>query len=698
MLRSVRPVALIVLSAFAMLMAPMAQSLSPAPPTSGWPVHGGSNLEQRFSTLNRINDNNVAGLKLAAWLDLDTNRGQEATPIVIDGVMYVSTAWSKVYALDAVTGRKLWHYDPEVPGRKAFDGCCDIVNRGVAVTGGRLFFGTFDGRLIALDAKTGKKIWSVQTTDTTKPYTITGAPRVFGNKVVIGNGGAEFGVRGYVSAYDQTTGRKLWRFYTVPGDPKAGPDGEASDDVLKSAALPTWNGKWYEYGGGGTVWDAIVYDPELDNLYIGVGNGSPWNHQIRSDGKGDNLFLSSVVALDPETGKYKWHYQETPGESWDFTATQNIILATVKIDGQDRKVLMHAPKNGFFYMIDRTSGKLLSANNFVPTNWATGIDMATGRPIENPDARYRDKMAVLFPSALGAHSWHPMAYSPLTGLVYIPAHSFIMAYATDKNFKYYPGLENMGTDQALMQPPDDPVELKKATADFGGKLIAWNPLTQKQVWSMPHDGVQNGGVLATAGNLVFQGTGSGRFEARRADTGKLLWSYATQTGVIAAPVTYQVKGVQYVAVMAGYGGAYGIGVAADKAIVRPNGRVLIFKLGGAAKLPPVKGALGPLNPPTESFTKKQIDEGRFLFTDQCGRCHGHGAQSAGVLPDLRRSSALTDAATWKAITIDGALEPLGMISFRKWYSPEQMESVRAYVAHKARIAADYEAKAKVKVK
>ena len=693
MLRNARPAAAIIILGLALLLAPIANGRSLKTGRTDWPVHGGTNLEQRFSPLASINTANIGKLTLAAWLDLDTNRGQEATPIVVDGVMYVSTAWSKVYALNAVTGKQLWRYDPEVPGRKAFDGCCDIVSRGVAVKDGRVFLGAFDGRLIALDAKTGKPIWSVQTTDTSRPYTITGAPRVFGDKVVIGNGGAEFGVRGFVTAYDQATGRKIWRFYTVPGDPNGEPDGEVSDDILKTAAMPTWFGKWWEVGGGGTVWDAIVYDPELNNLYLGVGNGSPWNHQIRSDGKGDNLFLSSVVAVDPETGRYKWYYQETPGETWDFTSTQNIILADVKIDGQDRKVLMHAPKNGFFYVIDRTTGKLISGKNFVPMNWATGIDMATGRPIENPEARYLDgKAALVYPTALGGHSWHPMAYSPQTGLVYIPAHDFPMSYATDKTFKYIPGLENMGTDQNLMIPPDDPEELKRATASFGGKLIAWNPLAQKQAWSVPHETVTNGGVLATAGNLIFQGTGSGFFQARNAATGKLLWNFPAQSGPIAGPVTYTVNGIQYVAVMAGYGGAYGIGVAADQAQARPNGRVLIFRLGGKAKLPAFRKALASYNVLNENFTKKQADEGRFIFTDQCARCHGHGAQSAGVTPDLRRSAALGDAATWKAITIDGALEPLGMISFRTWYSPEQMESVRAYVALKAKIAADRDAR------
>ncbi len=684
MVRAKPALAAALMAAAGLLMAPMAASEGPKTGLD-WAVHGGTDQEQRFSPLARINAANVAKLGLAWSFGIDTSRGQEATPIVVGGVMYFTSAWSKLFAVDARTGKELWRYDPEIAGRKGFDACCDVVNRGVAVSGGKVFLGALDGRLIALDAKTGKVAWEVQTTDPAKPYTITGAPRVFNGKVVIGNGGAEYGVRGYVTAYDQATGKQLWRFYTVPGDPKAGPDGAASDPVMAKATA-TWNGKWYDYGGGGTVWDAIVYDPELNQLYLGVGNGSPWNHKIRSDGKGDNLFLSSVLALDADTGAYKWHYQETPGESWDFTATQPIMLATLKIGGQDRKVLMQAPKNGFFYVVDRTSGKLISAKNFVPMSWATGVDMATGRPIENPDARYPGKNFVMYPSALGAHSWHPMAYSPKTGLVYLPAHIFAMVYGDDKTFKYRPGNWNTGITDDNAVPPDDPETLKKATASFEGRLIAWDPVAQKEVWSVRHENVQNGGVLATAGDLVFQGTADAQFQARDPSTGKLLWSFPTQTGIIAAPISYELDGVQYVAVLSGYGAAYSLGQGADKTIARPDGRMLVFKLGGKAKLPAFTGTLAPFNPPKESFSKEQVDRGRMGFIGSCYRCHGAGAQSAGVLPDLRRSAALSDRELWKAIVIDGALEPRGMASFRQWLSPEQAEDIRAYVALKSSIA------------
>ena len=531
-----------------------------------WPLHGGTALEQRFSPLDQIDETNVATLGLAWSAGFDTARGQEATPIMVDGVLYVSTAWSKLYAYDAVTGRQLWRHDPQVPGRFGYSACCDVVNRGVAVAGGRVFIGTIDGRLEALDSRSGKLIWSVQTTDQSKPYTVTGAPRVFGNKVVIGNGGADLGVRGYVTAYDQATGKQLWRFYTVPGDPSGPPDNAASDAVLKDKALPGWFGKWHQYGGGGTVWDAIVHDSEFDALYIGVGNGSPWNRHVRSDGKGENLFLSSIVALDPETGAYKWHYQVNPGESWDYTATQPIMLATLKIEGQDRKVLMQAPKNGFFYVIDRATGKLISAKNFVPVNWATEIDMTTGRPIEARNARYDEGPFTAIPGPVGGHGWAPMAYSPQTGLAYIPAIHTSFTYADEATFLHRPGAWNMGI--AMVGPPEKPTAINglrpaDARPDNSSELIAWDPVAQKPRWSVRYPSYPAGGVLATAGNLIFHGTETGQFKAYRASDGKPLWTAEAGTGVAAGPVSYRIGGVQYVAVAAGSGGSGALSLPAE---------------------------------------------------------------------------------------------------------------------------------------
>lgn len=659
--------------------------LNAAAEPQNWLTHGGTYLEQRFSPLDQISADTVGRLRLAWFYDLDTNRGQEATPIVVDGVMYTTSAWSKVYALDAATGKELWTYDPQVPGEVGFKACCDVVNRGVAVYDGKVYFGTLDGRLIALDAKTGKPMWSQITVDQSKPYTITGAPRIVKGKVVIGNGGGEYGVRGYVSAYEAKTGMLVWRFYTVPGKPGTN-DNAASDPVLRKAAA-TWNGRWYEYGGGGTVWDAIVFDPELDQLYIGVGNGSPWNHRVRSDGKGDNLFLSSVVALDPDTGRYKWHYQGTPGETWDFTQTQPIILADLTLYGRQRKVLMQAPKNGFFYVIDRTNGKLISARNFVPTTWATAVDMKTGRPIEADNARFQKGPFLAAPSALGAHNWHPMAFSPKTGLVYIPAQEVPYAYVEDAAFKYRAGAWNVAVDTIKGGIPDDRAQRKAIRAMLKGHLLAWDPAGQKEVWRVQYDGPWNGGILATGGNLVFQGNAKGQFQAFRADNGRQLWGFDAQTGVIAGPIAYRVGNTQFVVVMAGYGGAYPLTTAfEDKPRPAQNGRILAFTLDGSAKLPPFNPPqFAPANPPAETWPATVVAEGKAQYYQNCGVCHGEATVSSGVLPDLRRSGALADKALWRRVVIEGQLKDRGMASFAKYLTPSEAESIRAYVASEARL-------------
>ncbi|WP_333568712.1 PQQ-dependent dehydrogenase, methanol/ethanol family, partial [Sphingorhabdus sp.] len=436
---------------------------SAASETQNWLTYGGTYEEQRYSGLEEINAETASSLGLEWSHEFDTARGLEATPLVADGVIYTTTAWSKVHALDATTGKLLWKYDPEVPGETGFKACCDVVNRGAAIYNGKVYSGTLDGRLIALDAKTGKLVWSVVTVDQSKPYTITGAPRIVKGRVLIGNGGGEYGVRGYVSAYDAETGKQAWRFYTVPPAKGAKPDGAASDEVI-AKMQDTWDGDYAKFGGGGTVWDAIVYDRDFNQVLIGVGNGSPWDHRIRSNGKGDNLFLSSVVALDADTGKYKWHYQGNPAETWDFTQTQPIILASLKIDGADRKVMMQAPKNGFFYVIDRSNGKLVSAKNFVPQNWTSGVDMKTGRPIEMPGARYENGPFVANPSGHGAHNWQPMAFSPKTNLVYIPAQEVPMAYQSDAPFVGREGGWNLGVNLAINTLPDDEAGLKAIRA------------------------------------------------------------------------------------------------------------------------------------------------------------------------------------------------------------------------------------------
>jgi alcohol dehydrogenase (cytochrome c)/quinohemoprotein ethanol dehydrogenase len=659
-----------------------------------WMSHGRTYGEQRFSPLTQINRESVGGRLALAWFaDLDTHRGQEATPLVADGVLYVSTAWSRVKAYDAATGKPLWSYDPEVPGEWAVNACCDVVNRGVALWEGKVFVGSIDGRLIALDAATGAELWDVNTIDRTKPYTITGAPRVVKGKVLIGNGGAEFGVRGYVSAYDASTGELAWRFYTVPGEPAKG----FEHPILEKAAA-TWSGEWWALGGGGTVWDSMAYDPDLDLLYIGVGNGSPWNHQIRSEGTGDNLFLASIVALDPDDGSYVWHYQTTPGETWDHTATQHIVVADLTIGGAARRVVMQAPKNGFFYVLDAKTGELISAQPFTEISWATHVDMATGRPVETPQARfYRTGQPFLSKqNPNGAHTWHPMSFSPETGLVYIPVHMQDFTFNHEPEFAPSPMTTNLGIRRGA-QSPDPAVRAaaaKAILASSGGRLVAWDPIAQREVWRAEREGAANGGVLSTAGGLVFQGTGKGQFLALDAMSGKPLWSAETQTGVIAAPITYEIGGVQYVAVMVGTGGSWAM--AGDEANMKGNdlpniSRLLVYALDGAATLPPPPSRpVRQLASPPATASATTVARGEAVFGTYCGRCHGRaGAANFGILPDLRYSATLASNQAWAGVVLGGQLAANGMASFASVVDAADAEAVRAYViaqAHAARQA------------
>ena len=638
-----------------------------------WMSTGRTYDEQRFSPLKSIDASNIKELSLTGYYDIPTHMGQEATPIVVDGVMYIATDWSIVKALDAQTGKLLWSFDPEVK-RALVNGCCGGVNRGVAVWRGKVFVGALDGRLIALDAATGKPFWQTVTVDQKKPYTITGAPRIVKGRVLIGNGGAEMGVRGYVSAYDADNGKMLWRFYTVPGRP-GHKDGAASDKALHDRADSTWYGNYWKYGGGGTVWDSMAYDSKLDLLYIGTGNGSPWNQRIRSQGHGDYLFLSSIVALRPDTGEYVWHYQTTPGESWDFTATQHMILADLKIDGRMRQVLMQAPKNGYFYVLDRATGELLSAKPFVPMTWSTGFDMKTGRPIENPDSRFYNtgKPFLIAPSGLGAHSWEPMSYSPQTGLVYIPVQQLPVAYV-DGDRHFGPQKFNLGVEFAFVATPPELAVM--------GWLAAWDPVAGKEIWRAPHPVPTNGGLLSTAGGLVFQGDAQGMFTAYAADNGNKLWSFEAQTGIVAGPMSYTVGNEQYVAVLAGWGGNLPMLGGARLGAIGTN-RVLIFKLGGTATLPAkAEEVAGPLNPPAQAQMPARIKQGAADYASYCSRCHGFSAISGGNTPDLRHRPMLMGDA-WLKVVRDGVLANSGMAGFGSVLNRNQIEAIRAYVISEA---------------
>jgi PQQ-dependent dehydrogenase (methanol/ethanol family) len=647
-----------------------------------WLAHGRTWSEQRYSPLDQINESNVAELRLAWYVDLDTNRGQEATPIVVDGVMYSTSAWSKVQAVDAKSGRLLWQYDPEVPGIWDVRACCGVQNRGVAVWKGRVYSGTLDGRLLALDAETGKLVWEINTTDQEKSYTITGAPRIIGDKLVIGNGGAEYGVRGYVTAYDLETGEQHWRFYTVPGNPADGFENEAME-----TAAATWTGEWWENGGGGTAWDSFAYDPDLNLVYIGTGNGSPWSRAIRSPGGGDNLFLASIVAVNADSGEYVWHYQTVPGDTWDYTAVQHMVLADLEIDGRERKVIMQAPKNGFFYVIDRVTGELISAQNIMPVNWATHIDLDTGRPVETLDARYDETLAAkkITPGPMGAHNWQPTSYNPGTGLVYIPVRQSPQIYMLDEEFETKPIGMNLGIN--FWDPPGELIDLPaEYMPEFQGQLLAWDPVAQKEAWRVPHVSFDSGGVLSTRGNLVFQGTAEGELVAYHAASGERLWSAATQTGVLAPPVTFSVDGEQHIAVVAGWGSAaanfLGVVLNADGS-KRNVSRILAYKLGGDAELPPLPELPTPPSPQDDFGSEEQVTAGAGLYMRYCAVCHGVAAVSGGALPDLRHSAMTASAEAFRSIVLEGAYLDKGMASFAEVLTVEDAETIRAFIVNQA---------------
>ncbi|RIL05608.1 MAG: PQQ-dependent dehydrogenase, methanol/ethanol family [Proteobacteria bacterium] len=643
-----------------------------------WLTHGRTYDEQRHSPLAQIHEANAAQLGLAWSIELGTNRGVEATPIAVDGVLFATGPWSVAYAIDARSGKLLWTHDPQVPRRYGRIACCDVVNRGVAVYEGKVFLGTLDGRLLALDAATGAKRWEVLTVDPARAYTITGAPRVVEGRVLIGNGGAELGVRGYVSAYDPDDGSLVWRFYTVPGNPA-----KPFESAALAKAAKTWSGDWWKAGGGGTVWDSMAYDPELGLVYVGVGNGSPWSHQHRSDGKGDNLFLSSIVALRAATGEYVWHFQTTPADDWDYTATQHMILATLEIGGRPRKVIMQAPKNGFFYVLDRETGEFLSANNYVEVTWASGVHSKTGRPYRSDLGDYSKRMRMVSPSPLGGHNWQPMSFDPKTGLVFFPAHELPGAYSLQKAFEYRDRSWNTGTGfEANLKVPDG------WSAAVKGRLIAWDPRRQREVWRAEYKSAWNGGVLTTAGGLVFEGTADGRFVAYRAKDGERLWESPAGTGIVAAPITYLVDGEQYVTVMAGWGGAFPLayGEAAARAEVASVGRVLTYKLGGTAQLPPPERAFdrSPIPPPPlqVKVTSKELRRGGLLYHEWCAVCHGLKAVSGGVVPDLRRATAETHAG-FADIVVGGLREEKGMPSFADVLSHDDTRLIQAYLLRRA---------------
>ena len=639
-----------------------------------WLAVGRTYDEQRFSPLTQINTDNVSRLGLAWYQDLDTNRGQEASPIVVDGVLYVTSAWSKLFAFDAKSGKLLWKFDPHVPGETGIKGCCDVVNRGVAAWDGRIYLGAYDGRLIALDAKSGKQVWSVQTTDPARYYTITGAPRIANGKVFIGNAGSEIGVRGYVSAYDAKTGRLLWRFFTMPGNPAQ----PYENDAMRRAAR-TWTGDLYWKFGGATAWDGMVYDPETNLLYFGTANGTPWVAEVRSPGGGDNLYINSIIAVHADTGEYAWHYQETPAGSWDFDATSPLMLADLTMDGAQHRVLMQASKNGFYYALDAATGQLLRAQNFTTVTWATGVDMQTGRPVEVPAARFgkTGRAVVVQPGGQGAHSWHPMSFSRRTGLLYTPMVETSTAFAPNPDYVPREGVGNAGTGRA---PPNVYEGLQDVPRTSRAWLIAWDPVAAREVWRSELRGTVASGVLTTAGGLVFQGAQKGEFSAYRDTDGEKLWSADPQTGVVAAPISYEIDGEQYIAQLAGYG--------TRDYYAGNNSRLLVYKLDGKKKLPPPVPPPPPreLNPPPAFGTPAQLARGEAIYNENCTMCHDTAYGNRGLFPDLRYSRMINSAEAFRSVVIDGTLQPRGMVSFKSRFGAEDAEAVRAYITQRARAA------------
>jgi quinohemoprotein ethanol dehydrogenase len=662
-------------------------SAAPTDPTPGtldagnWPGFGRVDDAQHYSPLNQINDGNVSRLGLAWAFDIPGVVLAVSTPLEVDGVLYFAVGYSVVRAVDAATGRLLWSYDPEVAkvaGEKLRKGW---GIRGIAYSNHRVFVGTQDGRLIAINARDGKPMWSVMTISKDDKRYITGPPLTFKDKVLIGHAGADVGaVRGYATAYDAQTGRQAWRFYAVPGDPKKG----FENDAMRMAAK-TWTGEWWKFGGGGTIWNSMTYDPQLNRVYLGTGNGAPWNQKIRSPGGGDNLFLCSIVAVDADTGKYLWHYQINPGETWDYTADMDIELATLEIGGKAHRVLMEAPKNGFFYVIDRDSGKLLSAEKFVQATWADKIDLETGRPVEAPNARYRSGETTISPAGTGGHNWQPMSFNPLTGLVYIPAMDR-PGYYNDKgidfpHWKPEPGMvPNPGINYGLGGG---------IPRDAGsGFLLAWDPVRQRAAWRVPSAAIWNGGTATTAGNLVFQGGADGKFSAYAADSGKSLWSFDAETGVIGAPISYEVDGRQYVSVIAGYGGA-GAAFGGRSAQFgwdarTQQRRVLTFALDGDARLPPAPAfhRTVPVDDATFIADAAAEERGGIAYGKNCMFCHGPAGISGGMAPDLRESAVILSAPAFKSIVHAGALLTNGMPQFEE-LSDRELEDTRSYLRARA---------------
>ena len=670
-----RVVLAMLMASAALTAAPIARGKEPPPPGRDWYAFGGDDSQDRFSPLSKVNADNIGQLGLAWSYDIDAFDAYTA-PLKVGGVVYFAAGHSVIHALDARTGKLLWQYDPKVAEQPEarVRARAGWGVRGIAYANGNIYTGTREGRLIAVNARTGKLVWSSWTLDEAPGAYITGPPFIAGDNVVIGFGGADYSpVRGYVTAYNLKTGKQAWRFYIVPGDPAKGFENKAME-----AAAKTWTGEWWKFGGGGAVYHAMAYDAKYDRVYLGTGNGFPWNQKIRSPGGGDNLYLSSILALDAKSGDYAWHYQTDPANTWDFNNAMDIQLADIDFAGQKRSVIIHAPKNGFFYVIDRADGKLLSAEKFAKVNWADRIDLTTGRPVENPDARYENgKPFVLYPFPNGAHGVQPMSYSRQTGLTYIPVMEGGRVHIDPANVTTWSPRLGMFVNTGLGAVPPSMVVPPPIS-----KLVAWDVANQREAWSVPQPGVFNGGVLSTGGNLVFHGQNDGKLVARRADKGDKLWDFDAQNGILSAPISYEVGGRQYVTVIASY---------RSSAANTPNWdyrqqrrRVLTFTLGGKGKLPPYKYVDEPvIDDPAFVIDAAKVAVGAGVFGTSCNICHGAGGVSGGAAPDLRKSAMVLDAGAFNAVVHDGVLLARGMPAYAN-LSPDEISGLRHYIRQRAR--------------
>ncbi len=671
---------LIGVAALALALAACKQAPAPQPDggvgtDANWTAPQGAADEAAYSRLSSITTDNASKLGLAWYMDLPEEVTLQSTPLAIDGTLYFSGGYAEVYAVDALTGKLLWKFDPETWKRRP-DKMTYGANRGVAYENGRIFIAEMDGRINALDAKTGTVLWSA---DSIPPEAVantsTGAPRVMNGKVIIGNGGADLGARGFVTAFDSETGKFLWRFYTTPGTPE-----ENKGDAAMEMAAKTWSGEWWKVGTGGTVWNGMTYDAELNRVYIGVGNTGPYDPTRRNPEGKDNLFASAIVALDADTGKYVWHYQANPNDSWDYKSTPNIVMATLNLDGAPRKVLMHAPTNGFFYVLDRATGKLLnSPGKTTEINWASSIDVKTGRPNENKDIRYETGRMEIWPGTVGGHNWQAMSYNPKKGLVYVPVHQVGSLFSRNPVDQTDDAFNIMG----LVAKP-----IIKKPGDGKGKLIAWDPVAQKEVWSVQHDHLWNGGTLATAGGVVFQGTADGYFKAFNGDNGTELWKFNAGLGINASPMSFSVGGKQYVSVLVGWGGTTaamsGVMDAGWKYGQQPR-RLLTFALDGKAVLPPSPPRtmkVAALDDPELKLNEGDVIAGR-MISMACAACHGAGLRGAGSPgPDLRESAISLRLDTFTQYVRQGNYAK-GMPAFA-WLDDDKARQLHAYLRARAR--------------